>query len=111
MSLTKHDVWPVNCEAFEQSFSPCFGRGFCVAWLYASEQVFHRWAQQALATKLPSEARGRCLLLLSKALRTGSSLSRCDLVDVQSKESHTKAAEQDEKILTGERHRIDYKSL
>ena len=82
-----------------------------MAWLYASEQVFHRWAQQALATKLPSEARGRCLLLLSKALRTGSSLSRCDLVDVQSKESHTKAAEQDEQILTGERHRIDYKSL
>ena len=107
MSLTKHDVWPVNCEACEQSFSTCFGRGFCVAWLYASEQVFHRWAQQALATKLPSEARGRCLLLLSEAQRKGSSLSRCDLVDVQSEKSHPKAAEQDEQVLTGERHLIN----
>lgn len=78
-----------------------------MAWLYASEQVFHRWAQQALATKLPSEALGRCLLLLSKAQRKGSSLSGCDLVDVQSEKSHPKAAEQDEQVLTGERHLIN----
>ena len=63
-----------------------------------------RWAQRDLAVKLPPEAQWRCLPLRSKVQRYGSSLSRIDLVNVQGEESHAEAAEENEQVLSGERH-------
>ena len=70
----------------------------------ASVEAYRQWAQRDLAVKLPREAQWRRLPLRSKVQRYGSSLSRIDLVNVQGEESHAEAAEENEQVLSGERH-------
>ena len=67
-------------------------------------EAYRRWAELDLAVTLPIEAQWRCLPLRSKVQRQGSSLSRIDLVNVQGEESHAEAAEENEQVLSGERH-------
>ena len=54
--------------------------------------------------KLPPEAQWQRLPLRSKVQRQGSSLSRIDLVNVEGEKSHAEAAEENEQVLSGERH-------
>ena len=68
-------------------------------------EVYRRWRQRNLAVKLPPKAQWRCLPLRSKVQREGSSLGRIDFVNVQGEEGHAEAAEENEQILSGERHR------
>ena len=67
-------------------------------------EAYRRWAQLDLAVTLPIEAQWRCLPLRSKVQQRGSSTSRIDLVDVQGEESHAEAAEENEQVLSRERH-------
>ena len=67
-------------------------------------EAYRRWAQRDLAAKLPPQAQWRRLPLRSKVQLYGSSLSRIDLVNVQGEESHAEAAEENEQVLSGERH-------
>ena len=67
-------------------------------------EVYRRWAQRDLAVKLPPKAQWQRLPLRSKVQRQGSSLSRIDLVNVQGEKSHAEAAEENEQVLSGERH-------
>ena len=72
--------------------------------MYAPVEAYRQWAQPHMAVKLPPGAQWRRLPLRSKVQGYGSSLSRIDLVNVQGEESHAEAAEENEQVLSGERH-------